>query len=437
MRTNRIPAAALGAVLAFAGCRDAVRNVAREPAAARISRLLRETPLIDGHNDLPEQLKDRVGNRLERLDLASGTGAIMPPMHTDLPRLRRGGLGGVFWSAYVSPRLPGPEAAVALLEQIDVIHRVAARYPDAFAMAYSAADVERVHRAGRIACLVGVEGGHALADSLAVLRIAHGAGARYVTLTHWNSTSWADAATDAPRHGGLSAFGAEVVREMNRLGVLVDLSHVSDDTMNDVLDISAAPVIFSHSSARALCDHVRNVPDDVLRRVTANRGIVMVNFAPGFVSEEVRLAGVPLEAEWRRLEAQHPRDSDRIRAGVEAFKREHPMPKATLAQVADHVDHIRKVAGIDHVGLGSDFDGIGETPAGLEDVSRYPDLLLELARRGFSDEDLRKVAGANILRVMRAAEQVAAGLQRQHRPSEARIEDLQPPPATPAAAGAR
>ena len=430
MPSRQVLAAALGACVALSGCGDGARRQATP--AQRVERLLREAPLVDGHNDMAEQLVDRVGNQLERLDVAGDTRLLKPPMHTDIPRLRRGGVGGQFWSAYVSPRLPGPEAAVAVLGQIDVIHRFAARYPETFAMAYTADDVVRIHRAGRIACLIGIEGGYSLADSLAALRVAHGAGVRYVTLTHWNTTSWADAATDAPRHGGLSQFGVEVVREMNRLGVLVDLSHVSDGTMNDVLDASAAPVMFSHSSARALCNHVRNVPDDVLRRVRANGGIVMVNFAPGFVSEAVRVAEAPIEAEWQRLEKLYPGDRERVGNGVVAFRREHPVPRATLAQVADHIDHIRTVGGTDHVGLGSDFDGIGETPDGLEDVSRYPDLLVELASRGYSDDDLRKVAGANILRVMRAAEQVAARLQRERRPSEARIELVQPPAATAA-----
>ncbi len=402
-----------------------------EAPADHVRALLREVPLIDGHNDLAEQLADRVHDQLERLDLASDTRTLVPPMHTDIARLRRGGVGGQFWSAYVSPRLPGPEATVATLAQIDVIRRFVARYPDTFAMAATADDVERIHRSGRIASMIGVEGGYSIADSLAVLRDYYSLGVRYMTLTHWLTTDWADAATDPPRHGGLSPFGVEVVREMNRLGMLVDLSHVSDGTMTDALDVSAAPVIFSHSSARALCNHPRNVPDEVLRRVTANGGLVMVNFAPGFVSEEVRKASEPIEAEWTRLQQLYPDDAKRVEAGIEAFKKTHPVPRATLAEVADHVDQIRRIAGIDHVGLGSDFDGIGETPAGLEDVSRYPDLLAELLRRGYSDEDVKKVAGANVLRVMRDAEKVAARLQAERRPSEALFDQLQPKPTPP------
>ena len=409
-----------GAAL-LAGCGGGGRGP--ESTEARVARLLGESPLVDGHNDLGEQLKDRVGNRLERLDLASDTRVLRPPMHTDIARLRRGGVGGQFWSAFVSPQLSGPAAAVAVLEQVDVIRRLTARYPDVFTLATTADEVERAHRAGRIASLIGIEGGYALAESPAVLRVAHAAGVRYVTLTHWNSTRWADAATDAPRHGGLSRFGVEMVREMNRLGVLVDLSHVSDATMSDALDVSAAPVIFSHSSARALCNHVRNVPDEVLRRVRDNGGIVMVNFAPGFVSEAVRAAEAPIEAEWARLARLYPDDPERVGREIDAFRRGRPVPRATLAQVADHVEHIRDVAGVDHVGLGSDFDGISDTPDGLEDVSRYPDLLAELARRSWSDDDLKRVAGRNILRVMRAAEAAAARLQAERQPSEASIDD--------------
>lgn len=410
-----------GATL-LAGCGGGGRGP--ESTEARVARLLRKSPLVDGHNDLGEQLRDRVGNRLERLDLASDTRVLQPPMHTDIARLRRGGVGGQFWSAFVSPQLSGPAAAVAVLEQVDVIRRLAARHPDTFTLATTADEVERAHRAGRIASLIGIEGGYALAESTAVLRVAHAAGVRYVTLTHWNSTRWADAATDAPRHGGLSRFGVEMVREMNRLGVLVDLSHASDDAMSDALDASEAPVIFSHSSARALCSHVRNVPDDVLRRVRDNGGIVMVNFAPGFVSEAVRAAEAPIEAEWARLARLYPDQPERVGREIDAFRRGRVVPRATLAQVADHVEHIRDVAGADHVGLGSDFDGISDTPDGLEDVSRYPGLLAELARRGWSDEDLVRVAGRNILRVMRAAEAVAVRLQRERQPSEASIDEL-------------
>jgi len=313
---------------------------------ARAIEILAEVPLVDGHNDVPEQLRDRVKDNLDRLDLASDTSTLDPPMHTDIPRLRKGHVGGQFWSVYVSTSLKGSEAVQAVFEQIDVVHRMTERYPDAFAMAYTAADVERIHRSGKIASLIGMEGGHSIGNSLAVLREAYACGARYMTLTHWNDTDWADAATDKPRHDGLTKFGREVVREMNRLGMLVDLSHVSDKTMLDVLETSEAPVIFSHSSARALCDHVRNVPDDILRKVAAHGGIVMVNFAPGFISEQVRQWEIPVEKEWRRLGNLYPTDDKRVWKELRAWTAQHPGPKATLAQVADHIDHIRDVAGI-------------------------------------------------------------------------------------------
>lgn len=402
---------------------------------ARAIKILADVPLIDGHNDVPEQLRDRVKDRLDRLDLASDTSTLDPPMHTDIPRLRKGHVGGQFWSVYVSTTLKGSAAVQAAFEQIDVVHRMAERNPETFAMAYTAADVERIHRSGKIACLIGMEGGHSIGDSLAVLRQAYDCGARYMTLTHWNDTDWADAATDTPHHDGLTKFGREVVREMNRLGMLVDLSHVSDKTMLDALETSEAPVIFSHSSARALCNHVRNVPDGILRKLAAKGGIVMVNFAPGFVSEEVRTWEQPEKVEWRRLENLYPNDEKKVSKELRAWTEKHPGPKATLVQVADHIDHIRDVAGIDHVGLGSDFDGISRTPVGLEDVSKYPALLAELLRRGYSAEHVKKVTGGNILRVLREAEKVAERLRKTRLPSEALIEELDAPPTAPEHAG--
>ncbi len=401
---------------------------AEQALQARVARILAATPLIDGHNDLPENYKERVDDHLDRIDIAGDTSSLARPLHTDIPRLRRGGVGGQFWSVFVPTTLAGPPAAVAVLEQIDLVHRMIARYPETFAFAATADDVERIHRSGRIACLIGIEGGYSIDDSLAVLRQTYACGARYMTLTHWKSIDWADAATDAPRHDGLTRFGREVVREMNRLGMLVDLSHVSDQTMLDALATSQAPVIFSHSSARALCRHPRNVPDDILRRVAGNRGIVMVNVAPGFVSEAARIASEPVEAEWARLGALYPDDPERVDSELHAFAAQHPVPDATLAQVADHIEHIRAVAGVDHVGIGSDFDGIGRTPVGLEDVSKYPALLAELLRRGWTDADVGKVAGGNILRVMREAELVAARLQKERPASDARIEELDAAP---------
>jgi membrane dipeptidase len=394
----------------------------QDPHLALVRRVLAKVPLIDGHNDLPWELRDLTGNRLARIDLAAGTVGLEEPTQTDIPRLRAGGVGGQFWSVYVPPGRA--EAVQALFEQIDVVQRMAASYPEAFAMAGTAAEVERAHRQGRIACLIGIEGGHSINDSLAVLRQAYAAGARYMTLTHSRNNRWADSATDTAVHGGLTAFGREVVREMNRLGMLVDLSHVSPETVAEALEVSEAPVIFSHSSARALCDHPRNVSDEVLRRMPANRGVVMATFVQAFISEEAREAQVPADAEWKRLSALYPDDPKRVRAEMRTWRAQHPAPRATLAQVANHIEHIRNVAGVDHVGIGSDFDGMAEGPLGLEDVSCYPALLAELARRGWTEDELGKLAGGNVLRAMRQAEAVAVRLQKQRPPSEALIEDL-------------
>lgn len=442
-RTRRhvrsLPVLAAGAVVAgalvaalAAGQQQAGQEHALE---ARAIKILAEAPLVDGHNDVPEQFRERVKDHLERLDLASDTRSLDPPMQTDIPRLRAGHVGGQFWSVYVPTSLEGAAAVRVLFEQIDVVHRMAERYRETFAMAYTAADVERIFRSGRIACLIGMEGGHSIGNSLAVLRVAYACGARYLTLTHFKDTDWADSGTDTPHHNGLTAFGREVVREMNRLGMLVDLSHVSDKTMLDALEVSEAPVIFSHSSARALCNHPRNVPDEILRKVAAKAGIVMVNFAPGFISEEVRIWEQPFFVEWRRLESLNPNDDTKVWKELRAWIAQHPGPKATLAQVADHIDHVRAVAGIDHIGLGSDFDGISRTPVGLEDVSKYPALLAELLRRGYSADDVKKIAGGNILRVLREAEKVAERLRKTRLPSEALIEELDAPPTAPEHAG--
>ncbi len=413
----------VGWKLALAGVAVAVACLASPPPGTPPPGA-EDILIVDGHIDLPETLLDHFGNRLARVDLAAPRQAGEAPRHADIPRMRQGRLGAFFSVAYVPSRVEGPAAATAMLEQIDVTRRLVLRYPDHLALATTADEVEAVHRSGRIAVLIGIEGGHTIANSLAVLRAGYECGARYLTLTHWGPTDWADAATSPPRHGGLTAFGREVLREMNRLGMMIDLSHVSDAVMRDALAVSAAPVIFSHSSARALCQHARNVPDDVLGLVKANRGIVMVNFAPGFVSEAVRLAELPMESEWARLEALYPGNPAKVIEGIRAWRATHEIPRATLAQVADHIDHIRRVAGIDHVGIGSDFEGIGSTPEGLEDVSRYPALLEELVRRGYRQEEVRKVAGGNFLRVMREVEAVAARLQRERAPSEAAISDF-------------
>jgi membrane dipeptidase len=414
-------------VAGFAGSAAAGPPAAPEALAGaeQVRRLLRESPLVDGHNDLAENLREVYGNHLERVDLRRDTGKLDEPMQTDIARLRKGGVGGQFWSAFVPSELDGPAGVQMVFEQIDVITRMVARYPDTFELALRAADVERIHRSGRIASLIGIEGGQAIGSSLAVLRQTYACGARYMTLTHWKSLRWVDAATGEALHGGLTPFGREVVREMNRMGMLVDLSHVSDAVMRDALERSEAPVIFSHSSARALCRHVRNVPDDVLKRVAVNGGLVMVNFAPGFISEEARL-----------YDKLHPDDRALVRSEFAVWQAAHPAPIVTLAQVADHLDHIKQVAGIEHVGIGSDFDGIGRTPVGLEDVSTYPALLAELLRRGWTPGEIKKVAGQNVLRVLREAENVAARLQRQRPPSEALIEDLDTG-AAPAPSGER
>jgi membrane dipeptidase len=325
---------------------------------------------------------------------------------TDITRLRAGHVGGQFWAAYVpvSTIHGGEHPAVYALEQIDLIQRLCAKYPATFAMARTAADVERNFKAARISCLIGIEGGHAIENSLGALREFARLGVRYMTLTHWETLDWADAATDSAKHDGLTAFGEDVVREMNRVGMLVDLSHVSDATMSDALRVSRAPVIFSHSSARALDNHVRNVPDSILAMLAKNGGVVMANFAPDYVSESLRVYGETLQQKASALRAAGM-DSLAVRDSLTAWRA--AAPKATLAQVADHVEYLRKVAGVDHVGIGSDFDGISSVPAGLEDVSKFPDLIAELLRRGWTEDDVKKVAGLNTLRVLREAERVA------------------------------
>lgn len=428
------PAPAQPATAQPASASPAQAPAAPDPALAeRVRRILERVPLIDGHNDVPWQYHERAGNHLDKIDLSRDTSGLEPAMHTDIPRLRRGGLSGQFWSVYVPVELEGPRAVVATLEQIDVVRRLAERHPETFELAYTAADVERIHKAGRIASLIGMEGGHSIDGSLGALRTLYAAGARYMTLTHSKNTPWADSATDEPKHGGLTRFGEQVVREMNRLGMLVDLSHVAPETMKDALAVAAAPVIFSHSSARALTDHPRDVPDEVLRLLPANGGVVMVTFVPSFVSEEVRHWNGEDEAEGARLKSLFPGAPERVKAEQGAWRKAHPAPRATLAQVADHVEHVRRVAGVDHVGLGSDFDGITSTPLGLTGVDAYPALLAELLRRGWTDEEVGKLAGGNVLRVLAAAEKVAARLQKERPASDATLEELDGKPAEPAA----
>ena len=381
---------------------------------ARVARVLKTTPLIDGHNDWPEALREREKDGRWTADLRQRPGERSNPYNTDIARLHKGMLGGQFWSVWVSSDLPGPEQVKQTLEQIDLVHAIVARYPADFAIARTAEDVRRIHRSGRVASLIGVEGGGQIDGSLAVLRTYHDLGANYLTLTHVKTIDWADAATDAPQHDGLTPFGEQVVRELNRLGMLVDLSHVSEATMRDALRVSRAPVIFSHSSARALDDHPRNVSDAVLKLVAANDGVVMVNFAEIYISDAYRRWSSDEAAEHVRLNSPpygglYVGQTDKADAAFAEWIKAHPAPRVTLGDVADHIDHIAKIAGFDHVGIGSDFDGVANAlPKGLEDVSTYPALLAELARRGWSDENLGKVAGGNVLRVMAAAEKVAA-----------------------------
>lgn len=382
-----------------------------EPTAQereRIDRVLSQTPLVDGHNDLPFAIRNDHDGDLADVDLTADTRELSPPLQTDIPRLREGRVGAQFWSVYVPASLPGAEAAEAVHEQIDLVHRIVAEHGDVFELAQTAAEIERIHRAGRIASMIGMEGGEPINGKLAILRQFRAAGVLYMTLCHAVTTSWADSATDAPRHGGLSPFGEEVVREMNSIGMLVDLSHVSAEAMRDALRVATAPVIFSHSSAFALTHHPRNVPDDVLRLVRENGGVVMVNFYPGFVSEDVLRWTAARAAEEARQKALHPDDPQAVAAALAQWSAADPRPAATIAQVADHIEHVRDVAGIDHVGLGGDFDGIPFAPEGLEGVDGYPNLFAELLRRGWSDADLARLAGGNLLRALREAEVVAA-----------------------------
>lgn len=393
-----------------------------DPAiAARVDRVLSTQPVIDGHNDLAWELRDRFDSDPSKVDLASDTAGLpLPenrpdaiPLMTDIPRMRAGHVGGQFWSVWIPVSVKGPDAIAMTIEQIDLVKRMVAAYPESLALALTADDVVRDEKAGKIASLIGIEGGHQIGGSLAALRQMYALGARYMTLTHSSNTEWADSATDVPVHGGLTPFGEQIVREMNRLGMLVDLSHVSPDTMKDALAIARAPVIFSHSGARGVADHPRNVPDDVLKALVTNGGIVMVNFYPGYVSETRRHWDAELAAQKTLLSAPpygglYIGQPDKAAAALAEWQKTHPMPRTTIAMVADHIDYIAKVAGPDHVGIGADLDGIPDAPDGLDAVDKYPALFAELVRRGWSDENLGKLAGGNLLRVMRAAEKVAA-----------------------------
>ena len=387
----------------------AARAQARDSLALleRARRLHREVPVVDTHNDLPTMIHERTGGDISKMN---PDGPL--DIDTDLPRLRQGGIGAQFWAAYVPSSFIERGAARYVLEEIDIIHRFTAKSP-VLEAAYTADDIERVFAKGKTASLIGIEGGHAIENSLGALRMFYRLGVRYLTLTHSGTTPWADAATDDPKHGGLSPFGEEVVREMNRLGMMVDISHVSDATMIDALRVTAAPVIYSHSSARALANHVRNVPDSILKLIPKNRGIVMVNIFPGFINQTAARQTANVLDKQREFARQYPNDPDAAGKAFTAWLGALKMEPGTLSEVADHVDHIRKLAGVDHVGLGADFGSLTTHPKGLEDVSRYPYLTAELLRRGWSDEDVKKFLGRNFLRVMREVEQTAARLSRQ------------------------
>jgi membrane dipeptidase len=369
---------------------------------AAATALLARSPLIDGHNDLAWQLREMAGPDAARTDIA----APLSTTHTDLPRLAQGKVGAQFWSVFVPVTLAGEAAVATTLEQIDFVRDMVRRYPGALELALTAADVERIHASGKVASLLGAEGGHSIASSLGVLRMFYELGVRYLTLTHNRNTGWADSATDQPDAGGLSDFGREVVTEMQRIGMLVDLSHVAPATMADALDTARAPVIFSHSSALALCDHPRNVPDQILARLPASNGVCMITFVPAFVSQECRdwERGVEAEVQRRGMDREDYPGWNAVRGELAQVS---PPPRATIAQVADHIEHVRGVAGVDHVGIGSDFDGTPDLPDGLGDVSCYPALFAELLDRGWSEDDCARLAGGNVLRVMRDAEDFA------------------------------
>jgi len=411
MRTL-IPGLALLALLATPAV-----AAAPDPYAVRVARILRDTPLIDGHNDWAESLREREGEGRWTIDLTQGLDKKPVPYNTDIARLRRGMVGGQFWSAWVSSGLDPLEQVKETLEEIDLIRDIVARYPQTFELAATAADVRRIHKAGRIASMIGVEGGNQIDNSFSVLRAYKALGAGYLTLTHSRTIEWADSATDNPKHGGLTPFGKAVVLELNRLGMLVDLAHVSDDVMRDAIATSKAPVIFSHSGARGVDDHRRNVPDDILKLVAANGGVVMVNFSRGYVSDAYRKWEAEESAEKARLNSPpfgglYIGQPDKAKAAMAEWKKVNPAPKVTLSEVADHIDHIAKVAGVDHVGIGSDYDGVDNSlPDGLESVADYPALLAEMLRRGWSDADVAKLAGGNVLRVMEQAEKVAATMK--------------------------
>ncbi|HZF68154.1 MAG TPA: dipeptidase [Gemmatirosa sp.] len=444
MRTSPFLLATAAVTLAgpLAAQRPQAPRLSTAAATARVEAALRAQPVVDGHNDLPWAIREatRDAGRADLPDVEAYDLRRRVPGQTDLARLKQGRVGVQFWSVYI-PGEPDAEVyqrqgtvtgtpgyARVQLEAIDVARRAIARYPDALALVTRHAEVAPAVRAGRVAGFLGMEGGHAIENSLGALRAYYDLGVRYMTLTHNVTLDWADAAQDTARHGGLSKFGEEVVREMNRLGMLVDLSHVSEATMQDALRVSEAPVIWSHSSAKAVNDHPRNVPDDVLRLLPRNGGVVMVTFVSSFVSPRVRAYQATRDDSAVAFRARYPGNEEAARAAMRQWRAANPAPRATIADVADHIEHVRRVAGVDHVGLGGDFDGTTDLPQGLEDVSGYPALLVELARRGWTEAELRKVAGENALRALRRAEEVAARLQRERAPSTRTLRQLDATP---------
>ncbi len=432
-RAKGVAVRALLAAVALASIGSTLTAQAPDVYLQRAKAVLRSSPLVDGHNDLPWRIREDSlhPNDIDAYDLRRRT-----PGMTDLPRMAQGMVGAQFWSVYIPGEASAgdyrrngkvtstPGYARVQLEQLELARRMIARYPDRLVFATGTADVRRAFAAHKVGSLLGMEGGHAIENSLEALRAYYALGARYMTLTHNVTLDWADAALDTARHGGLTPFGREVVCEMNRLGMLVDLAHVSPGTMSNALDVAEAPVIFSHSGARALVNHARNVPDSILRRLPKNGGVVMVPFVTSFVSKAVFDDDAATDRAVADLRRRLGTDTVALQREFTAWRKAHPKPKATLADVADHIEHVRDVAGVDHVGIGSDLDGITDTVVGLEDVSKFPQLLAELARRGWSDADLRKVAGGNVLRVLRQAEVVAARLQKQRAPSIASIQQL-------------
>ncbi len=397
----------IGLLICLIMASPALSATPEETARAALAAM----PIIDGHNDTPEQIREIFKNDFSKFDLNTLPPEVIAKTHTSIPKLREGKVGGQFWSVWIDPALPKHEAVTQTLEQIDTVERMVARYPETFTFARTAAEIEAAIKRGRIASLIGMEGGHSIGNSLGILRQMYRAGARYMTITHFLTTDWADSATDTPRHDGLTPFGVAVIKEMNRLGMMIDISHVAQTTMDDVFNETSAPVILSHSNAQARLDHPRNISDAMLIRLNQNGGVIMITFVPDYTSPAIREWENSRAAEAARVKTQHIGNPKAEATALDAWIKANPRPRATLAQVADHIDHVRNIAGIDHIGIGGDFGGISSVVEGLEDVSTYPALFTELARRGYAQEDLEKIAGRNILRVMKAVEAEAAGMK--------------------------